>query len=810
MKLKEAVTLFNARVAAGEVPDRRHPGRVHTISAGRRDVILSHARSAVARAAGIDRDAGAAIDEVELGPLMPTLTEHAYRSAREAGRSSPRNERTNVALFRATVEGEEYEITEKHGYANRRPVIPSAFLAEWRPLGEALMADAVNSDGTKNSRKSFPAQLLAMQNLLATRRGIRSPFDIPDDFHLFMTWAQEAGAAYKKRHAMLAALRRSREILNDPRIPTLYIGARAGERGLGSLPNVASLLVECGEEADPRNLRQEDFVRILAPTMHAALERHLVEGRRRNRRPGWFDDQVGMASRIAASAIRLGYDVKEMTFVDLWTRTVEVASHGPDGEPDQVLAAVMGSDYTHTEERSLMRVLADEMTQVSYRNSPIDVVGAAPQGAGEVTMYTARVIQDVKNAFVLVTRVFGRALQAHRRELWNNVVAEHRALLTHMKEYNEDLHTVNHKPKSSMPVLWPQAVCMFLPWLMRRVEAARLEIDMFFRRNGRDGSRTHRKHLIAFDEALKEYVLAALLLDDGLRIKNYAGALAGRHIIPTVEKDRDGRWLRITAVETHFRGIADHPSVVLKEAKDEMGAERDRRRQVTPGIVRYDYLLEFWTGTRARDLVRRGTIASAKEFDPDSTAYAFFISPRTGGRKSAKKVREAYAAQHGCFTEDHLSNIFGRRFNEFIREVMKVDVPTWDDPVRTKEWRGMFTAHTIRLMIGTHFGGVLKDWAAAEYLTDDTERTLRRHYSRVSDRIAALLHTKGPDNPRHFDAVIERALERRPTDNWPAFWAHFNPVRPAESLALLDTVSLEQRARHSRSRKGRSKRVRAA
>lgn len=804
MKFKEAVSVFDGRIRDGQVPDRRRPGRMHRISRERRDVIISHVRNAVARAADVDRDDLRAIDEVELDPIMATLPSKAYQDARTNGRSSPRNERTNVALFGATVEGREYDTSTRHGYANRRPVTRSAFLPAWQPLYDVLLADTLNLDGTPNQRRSYPAQLLAMQNLLLDQLDVHSPYDIADDYRAFVMTAEAAGVAYKKRHAMLAALRRARDLLNDETIPPLYMGAHATQRGLGSLPDLAKRLAAHGCDRDPRRMRQEELVEVLVPTMHAALERRLAEGKRRNRRPGWFDDQIGMTSRIAASLLRLGYDVRRLTYVDLWTTLVQVEATGTNGV-DPVLAAVMGDDYVHVEERSLMRALADEMTLRSYVNSPLEVVSAGSTiSDGHVPLYTQRVIQDVKNCFTLVNDVFGPALRKHKRETWVAIQSEYKSLIEHMDSFNEDVHTINHKRKSDVSILWPQAVCLFLPWLMTRVEEARRRLTEFAGRGGKEGSRTHRKHLLAFDEALKEYVLAALMLDDGLRIKNYAGAVAGRHLIATPERDPDKRWVRLAAVETRFCGINDHPSVTLKVAKDELGAERVRRRRVTPGIVRHDYLFEYWTGTRARDLVRRGYLKSVEAFDPDADDFAFFVSPRRGGRKSVKKPREAYAAMHGCFTEDYLSNVFGRRFHYFIREVLGQPVPAWGDPERTTKWRGMFTAHVIRLLLGTYFGGILGDWATACYITDDTERTLRRNYNRVGDRINALRHVVGVQNPNHFDDVIRRALTMQPHDDWSRFWSGFNPQDPAGSLELLTAPVAPEPARRRRSAKANS------
>src|SRR5690606_25681567 len=193
------------------------------------------------------------------------------------------------------------------------------------------------------------------------------------------------------------ARRRARARLADATRPPLPTGAHATQRALGSLPGLAERLAAHGCDRDPRRMRQEELVGVLVPTMHAALERRLAEGKRRNRRPGWFDDQIGMTSRIAASLLRLGYDVGQLTYVDLWTTFVQVeASNTRDGV-DPVLAAVMGEHYVHVEERSLMRVLADEMTRRSYVNSPLQVVSGSEASDDQVPLYTQRVIQDVKN-----------------------------------------------------------------------------------------------------------------------------------------------------------------------------------------------------------------------------------------------------------------------------------------------------------------------------------------------------------------------------------------------------------------------------
>lgn len=80
MTLADALDRFNELNAAGQVPDRRRKVTTHTISNARRDVIVSHTRAAVAKAMGLPRDDHAALDAVDLRPVVATLPDIAYRA----------------------------------------------------------------------------------------------------------------------------------------------------------------------------------------------------------------------------------------------------------------------------------------------------------------------------------------------------------------------------------------------------------------------------------------------------------------------------------------------------------------------------------------------------------------------------------------------------------------------------------------------------------------------------------------------------------------------------------------------------------
>ena len=779
MTFSDALERFAEMNAAGKVPDRRRNDRTHTISAARRDVIVSHTRAAVARAMGLPRDDHAALDAVDLRPLVETLPDIAYRGAEEAQRAAPRNERANVALFLATVFQHTYGTQERRPGPSREDVLPA-----WRPSYDALVEDAADPASSKNSH-CRPGLLVRLQHLML-RRGIHSPKEMEDSYEWFIAIAEEEGVGRSwTAREMLASLRRARELLGDESIPTLYQQARPGERGVGSLPDLAERLARHGSMDDPRTMTPEELIEVLAPKLYSGLARRLEQARRENLRPSRVESYVSMTSKIVASLARMGIDPATKTFIDLFTE-VDVVEGGEAGESDPVLAEVMGADYIHIESRSLMRRVIDESGRLSYQTSPIQVVGEVADDGDAPPMYTARIIHEMKTCFTLVRAVYGDALAKHQKDRWVAAETEYKSLLRHVTSYNERRVMIGHQNKEKVLITWPQAVCMFLPWLARRIEKKQAELERW-RKTGREGSRTHKKHLRELDVALREWVLAALLLDDGLRIKNYAGAVVNRHIIPTVERDADGRWIGFLAVETRWRGIQDAPQVVLKIGQDSSGRERKRTRQLTPGIVRLDFLFQFWTQSRARDLVRRGVLGSVEEYDPDADDWALFVSPKNSRRKSATRERPQHVRDHLPLGKDYLSRCFARLLHQFVREVLGRDeVPAWDDPERTQgEWKGLFSAHISRTLIATYVGGICDNWNLATHLTDDDAKTLKVHYSRIRDQIHDLLYVDGPENPRWFDTVIARLRKKLPGDDWPRFWAEFNPEDPTAALDRL-------------------------
>jgi hypothetical protein len=442
-----------------------------------------------------------------------------------------------------------------------------------------------------------------------------------------------AGLNLKKFHAITAAFRKARELTGNDALPTLYQRVRNAERGLRSLPDLADRLQTRGCNTDPVGLPTLEMIHVLAPKFGKALERHLAWGREKGRSPGWQEAQVGMTGRVLASLIRLGHDPYGLSFVALFERPAVIPG---TGEPDDLLAEELGSDYAAQPMTvSLLRAVLDEAARDSWKHSPLWLREERTTPSG-VQIYTLKVQQDFLYCFLLTRAVYGTEMDQFQRERWQAIGKEYERIRDHMLDFNEGARTDGHKPKDRVLITWPQAVCVGLGALRRRVIEARAVMGALQEKYGTLKTRTGSKRVKAFDEAMREYVLLAVLLDDGLRIQNYSGAIAGEHFIPVLERDASGRWIRFRQVITNFRGY-DDSSVKLKKDRNELGAERRRKRTLSPSIVDYDLLVEYWTKVRPRDLVRRGILSSVEDFDPDEDRFAVFVAPRTGGRKPLRR-----------------------------------------------------------------------------------------------------------------------------------------------------------------------------
>jgi hypothetical protein len=132
---------------------------------------------------------------------------------------------------------------------------------------------------------------------------------------------------------------------------------------------------------------------------------------------------------------------------------------------------------------------------------------------------------------------------------------------------------------------------------------------------------------------------------------------------------------------------------------------------------------------------------------------------------------EKAGTRAGCYVDtSSVSQAFGRALHWIVTEVLGRNLPAWGSEQLSKEYRALFSAHVTRLLIATYWGGIRNNWTRACMLTDDTEGTLRKSYSRVGAMMIERMCRPGWSNPHHFDEEMDRIFRgevidwsRRPT-----------------------------------------------
>ncbi|HEU4648545.1 MAG TPA: hypothetical protein VFS33_05755 [Gemmatimonadales bacterium] len=844
--LRDAIAAFDAANEARQIPDRKSGGFLpEPMPASRRDPIVSNVKVAVENLVATVRsrayaaayqsvldESGAAVapptaDAVaaatlagqqaaakaltcpadiyalEIGPFLASLP--AYAGGNPDNRKDRQKRASNVKLFISVVAGIDFD--------SPRPVSPTRVHEPWRCLYEPLMryVDAGGDKRERDKRRNLPGALLRLQDLLLAR-GHAAPAEVPDR-HTLRKWLLEAEPdlederANKRAHWYLGAYRTACRVAGLaqelPQHYELIEDEGIGIKSLGSMPKADGELEESwmsrardlGFEGDFRDVEMLVLVRLFAPKMGLMLDRYLAQGRSALKRGPWAEAQIDMASWAVASLIRLGVDPREMHWPDLFLerRTVSV---DVDEERDEVLNDFLAGRGRRaqraraTAQHSLLRRCLDLAAPRSWANSPLWLVTPRHE-LDPVPRYTEKLEHHLDAVFVLTREMYGRHMQqaedSETRADWGLVVAEYEATAKHVADYNQGRPVDGRKDKSAMLITWPQAICMGLPYLRKRALELRVLVEEARERRGHLESRSSRELLARYDEALREWIVATIMLDDCLRVKNYAGARAGEHVVPLVRRGADGRWLTVVGLETHWRGI-DAGKVALKMWENRDGNPRTRDRTITPALLDSLLLTDYWLGTRRRALASASILKPSQPYDPDQDRWAFIVTPRPQAHQHADPT------WYGDMTTDMVSDIFGSALYRMCREVLHLDLPPWDSSELTTKFRALFSAHVTRLAVGSYLGGLRNQWTEAEELTDDMEDTLRKHYSRVQKKWAELKHVTGSQNPHHFDAVIDRMRMRVPEDDWATFWRTLDPEAPETALRTM--IAAAEVARH--------------
>lgn len=836
--LRAAIEMFRTAAADGTIINRV-TGQPGPFAASRIPPILTHITAAVRRAARPlhgDRDlVEQELLDVELEPLWMVLPHHAKQDAIENDRTDPRKEVANVRLFVSVVTGRDIDA--------KRRVTPERVTPPWRPLYDSLGHPTTQISAIAASQ--YRRGLMKMAEL-SLAHGIASPDALPHDREQIYRMGASLGWSRRNVAFAIASFRAAAKSAGSTSHPKLYastsMSSTSAEEslGVGGVNDYSQQLREAGYTGDPREISTRDAIGLFAPDLGAALEDTITAGRQAGRSIPWVNARVNAANWVVGTLLRgpvpdIGAkQVRKLTWLDLWVERREVGrasesnvlrldqtaryrvATGPQDATQE--ASQDGSISGVRETQALMRIILDASAARSYANSPLRLANPQ-QECDDVPVYTDKISRNVELAWMITKDFFGDTIQSVNPALWAQARNSYESILRHIATYNGARSLVGRKRKSELPVAWPQMVCMGLPYLARRCYALRATMHDRLGRVGHLESQKGRAMLMKYDRALLDYITIALMTDDGLRIKQYANAMAGANIVVTFDATAAGEVRGIQKIETRWSGY-DHETVNLK-VRERHGRANERRRIVTPAIVDHSLFYDYWTGARPRALVRAGLLESVDAFDHRNDDWAALVCMRTKAHQVSEHrvqrplydaavarykagdtaLRPTPLAWRGNYQVSSLTEVFGRAMHEVCTKLLHRELPAYDDPGLAAQWRGIFSGHITRTQIASYIGGIRGQWPLAEFLTNDTEKTLRTTYSLLQQSFDEHRTRRDWECPTWFDAVIDRAMARHPGDDWRAFWRQFNPMQPHEALQCMVEAAERAPSRNAKQRR---------
>ena len=770
MTLQDAITRFDDLNENCEIPNRRSGG-TRSLSTGERNVVVTHVTNAVrAVSRGCDPLA------VDLTPYLEVLVDAAKKDAEVHGRSSSR-EASSVRLFLVSVEGCEYSV--------QRRVTRDAMLPGWHELFDALrsLRDENGNRRTPRARR-YPGYLFGFQNFLLMR-GVRRPEDLPRH-ETVVEWAEHDEVDRQRLDNFFCAYRVGREAAQRFDLPDLAPSTSGRHRGLLGLPNIDQLLEDaCDARPSAREIlagrmahdvdSQMVLVRILAPLIWEATDGYLTQT---NKSDAWNQQVAQTTSCLVAELIRMGHGSKiaNMDHLDLFEQLVPWEG-GELPSPNIGLLERRLGETTGSVEVSLFRAYLDRVARASFERSPIHLAETTIP-AHEVPWYTDAAFNEASALWSVTDFVYGNGLgrpeggmKRLKPATWKSVRIEYDTVREYMKGLNRRRRPRGHKDKSLVDFTWAQAICQGVFYLRKEVHALRDRYHLMHKEHGPTApvtAKARRKYV----RHLEDFMIYTVLLDDGLRVKNYVQGRTNIHFLPEIDRREGGEWKRITGLKTHFRGYDSEAGLKMSKTSD--GRERDRKRDVSPGIVDMELLTDYWLEARVETLVTLGYIPSVEAYKPAEDRWAFFLSKMSN------------RAGHGGYSAAGLSKRFGRVLHKVMKHALGRSVPRWRElsgrhavaDVRRK-WRAIFNAHITRLLIATYTGGLREKWGFASWLTDDEVATLENHYLEVKSIFQDAGKKRGIEHPHHFDDVVDRLWDGDVLD-----WDSFDPNNPSSARWL--------------------------
>jgi len=806
MNLSSYIKRFEARNENGRLSYANGDPRM--LDVNQRRVIVSHVTTAVRAATNLEdhEDVG---DE-DLRPYLDILPEIAFNAARKAGHGNPANYASSVRTFLRAVEGIERK--------TKRRVRPESFLPAWRPLAEALWDH--KTEGERFRR--YIAWLERFQHILVLN-GLRTPEEVPD-YDTAVRFCVAAKLDDAQRGDTFGAYRKARELAARADLPPLEKPPHASNRGVKSLPNLLELVtagaVRLTQEARSENLKAPetkppehigncdplDLVEFLAPQLARAARAYVVHNTSAEiKSQDWLEQIVHAVSASVAELVRLGVDPFTIDVVDLFlVRRVAPKPATKTAHAVRGLRRLTEAAAATTQSLSLARLLVDAGAARSYEHSPICVT--AEQEMEAVPYYTNALWNQLSALWSIAECIYAGelAMDPGANGEWAAAEIEYQTIRKHMRMVNESRHATGQKDKSLITLTWGEAVCVGLRhmWLechgLRTAwHLASTKAENAFGREKALASPTVRAARALYLKRVRKYVLLALILDDGMRIKNYAQGRFGKNIVPFFGVG-DGGATTVVGLRTRFSGYDAAAST--KKKRRSGGKENMRTRLVLQSIVDMRLVTDYVFEARVDDLVHLGLVADRASYDMAADRFAFFVSPMST-RKS------------GGYSHPQISRRFGQLVHWISRDLLgHTDpdgnpIPTWaelrgsgpDSKVLRRKWRSLWSAHIVRQLIAVFIGHIMDQWPEACSRTNDHRSTLEDFYVEFEGMVAEALTKKGMQNPTHFKAICARLLANEIID-----WQRFDPAKPDTTAVPITnpTVVVHPADRKPRRRRG--------